>query len=224
MNQAMKYLDILQEREPQLFKQPLQKSSLTDKDIEEIEQELGHTLPTSYKEFLKCYKMPREIMVHFSFCGDYAANFEDTFSREENGFVECRDEDLCVTQEIEWHNAFGDTGKEFIENLKEQDVELSEDFNALDLGLIYIAEFCGNFAFLDLVTGKIVYIYHEEIYELEIVYEVDTSSKEEIRDFLLDEEFCHDFYDFLRLVCAGDVFDDNTLTFKTEEELREEQG
>ena len=50
MTIAEEYLKKLQEREPQLFPEPLRKSALTDGDIIEIERALGRRLPEQYKE------------------------------------------------------------------------------------------------------------------------------------------------------------------------------
>lgn len=53
MMNAEEYLKKLQEREPQLFPEPLRKSTLTDKDLLEIEKALGYQLPEQYKEFCR---------------------------------------------------------------------------------------------------------------------------------------------------------------------------
>ena len=49
---AKKYLEILREREPQLWKEPLKESSFTEKDLSDIEKGIGYELPVPYREFL----------------------------------------------------------------------------------------------------------------------------------------------------------------------------
>lgn len=92
MTTAKKYLDILKEREPQLWKEPLKESGFTDRDLAEIEKVLGYSLPVPYREFLSSYKIPDDVTtVLVSFCGDsYACSWTETFSREENCYIPCR--------------------------------------------------------------------------------------------------------------------------------------
>jgi hypothetical protein len=48
MTTAKEYLDILREREPQLWKEPLKESGFTEKDLSDIEKGLGYKLPERY--------------------------------------------------------------------------------------------------------------------------------------------------------------------------------
>ena len=83
MTAAKKYLETLREREPQLWEEPLKESVLTESDLSEIEKGLGYKLPVPYCEFLLSYKMPGDITVLVSFCGDsFACSWSKTFSRE----------------------------------------------------------------------------------------------------------------------------------------------
>lgn len=84
MTKAEEYLTKLQEREPGLFPEPLQKSNLTDEDIQEIEKALGYGVPQQYKEFLQSFCLA-DMIVYIAFCGDkFACSFEETFSRAES--------------------------------------------------------------------------------------------------------------------------------------------
>lgn len=56
MTTAKKYLERLKEREPQIWKEPLEESALTEQDLSEIEKGLGYNLPVPYREFLKNLK------------------------------------------------------------------------------------------------------------------------------------------------------------------------
>lgn len=87
MTAAKKYLETLRKREPQLWEEPLKESVLTESDLSEIEKGLGYKLPALYREFLLSYKMPGDITVLVSFCGDsFACSWSKTFSREKNGY------------------------------------------------------------------------------------------------------------------------------------------
>ena len=55
MTTAKKYLEILREREPQLWKEPLKESGFTEKDLSDIEKGIGYELPVPYREFLLSY-------------------------------------------------------------------------------------------------------------------------------------------------------------------------
>ena len=45
MTAAKKYLEILRECEPQLWKEPLKESGFTEKDLPDIEKRIGYKLP-----------------------------------------------------------------------------------------------------------------------------------------------------------------------------------
>ena len=80
MTAAKKYLNILKEREPERWQGPLTESALTEQDLSEIEKGLGYTLPIPYRDFLLRYRIPEDLTVLVSFCGDSFANsWEDTF-------------------------------------------------------------------------------------------------------------------------------------------------
>ena len=108
MTTARKYLNILKEREPQRWKEPLTESALTEQDLSVIEEGLGYTLPVPYREFLLSYQMPEDLTVLV------------TFSREENDYVPLTEDEIGPTVEFEWHNIKGNTGQEFLENLKKE--------------------------------------------------------------------------------------------------------
>ena len=121
MTTAKKYLEILREREPQLWEEPLKESVLTESDLSEIEKGLGYKLPVPYREFLLSYKLPGDITVLVSFCGDsFACSWSKTFSREKKGYVPRPEFDIGPTVEFEWHNIQGNSGAEFLKNLQKE--------------------------------------------------------------------------------------------------------
>lgn len=211
---AVEYLDRLQQNYNDLFSKPLQKSIFTETDIKVIEKELGYELPNPYIDFLQSYRLPECVTVLASFCGDYASCYESE-----------QEDDLFVTLEMEWYTALGADVKEFLSSLQEEDMNLgATDDSFLDAGFLKIAKFKGYFVFLDLVTGKVVHIYHEAIYDMSIVDGVDVSNYKEVRDYLSNYTLCKDFYDFLRLVCTKDIYDEDCLKFKTIAEIEEEES
>jgi len=116
---------------------------------------------------------------------------------------------------MEWHTALGGDVKEFLSSVQEEDMNLGgTDDSFLDAGFLKIAEFEGYFVFLDLVTGKVVHIYHEAIYDMSIVDGVDVSNYKEVRDYLSNYILCKDFYD---------IYDEDCLKFKTIAEIEEEE-
>ena len=195
MSKATEYLDILQKKEPQMFQEPLQKSLFTEKEIEEMERKLKYSFPEPYKDFLMAYQMPEKCVVTVYFCDDISMLPDDG--------------DNFESMEVKWFNPAGNTVEEFMQNAAKEDDYISDDFSALDAGFLKIAEIEGYHVYLDLVTGKVVRIYHEELWEMTVVEGVDGSDKEEIRDYILDDEVCPDFYDFLRVVCTHEIYDDN---------------
>lgn len=211
--QAVVYLDRLQDNYKSLFYAPLRKSAFSETDIERIEQEWGYKLPKPYIDFLQCYRLPENLIVSASFCGDYAATYEPE-----------QEDDLFVTLKVEWHTALGGDVSYFLSSVQKEDLFLGDDSSFLDAGLLMIAEFEGYIVFLDLVSGEVVHIYHEEIYDMSLVYGVDVSDYEAVRDYLSCRVLCRDFYDFLRLVCTKEIYDENDLKFKTIAELEKEEA
>lgn len=222
MTTTKKYLNLLRECEPHLWKNPLEESTFTDQDLSVIEQGLGYCLPTPYREFLLSYKMPEDITVLVSFCGDSFANsWGQTFSREQNTYVSRPEFDIGPTVEFEWHNITGDSGKEFLENLiQQQGVQQDEWPCFLKAGFIQLGNVYGYLTFLDLVNGGIVTIHEEGVYDMLIDDGVNWESAEEIRKYMESRLYiCKDFGDFLRFVCTGDFLDEDEAKFPTEEEL-----
>ena len=144
MTTAKKYLEILREREPQLWKEPLKESGFTEKDLSDIEKGLGYKLPAPYREFLLSYKMPGDITVLVSFCGDsFACSWSKTFSREKNGYVPRPEFDIGPTVEFEWHNMQGNSGTEFLKNLQQEQKTQDDCPCFLEAGFIGLGKVYG---------------------------------------------------------------------------------
>ena len=225
MTAAKKYLDILMEREPQLWKEPLKESAFTEQDVMEIEKGLGYALPVPYREFLMSYKMPYSVIVLVSFCGDsFACSWSKTYSRECPGYVDRSEHDIGPTVEFEWNMIKGDTGVDFLETLKREQAAQEECPCFLEAGFIQLGKVYGYLTYLDLVTGGVVTIHEEGVYDMIIVGGVAWNSKEDVRRYMeLNELYiCKNFNDFLRFVCTGDFLDEDEARFPTKEELEEE--
>ena len=224
MTTAKKYLEILREREPQLWKEPLKESGFTEKDLSDIEKGLGYKLPVPYREFLLSYETPKDITVLVSFCGDsFACSWSETFSREKNGYIPRPEFDIGPTVEFEWHNIQGHSGAEFLKNLQQE--QKTQDYCPcfLEAGFIRIGNVYGYLVYLDLVSGGIVTIHEEGVYDM-MGAGVDWASKSEVRKYMETRELyiCKDFNDFLRFVCTGDFLDENEARFPTQEELEQD--
>lgn len=226
MTTAQKYLKILKDREPQLWKGPLEPSALTGQDLLDIEAGLGYTLPVPYREFLTSYKMPADpVTVLVSFCGDsYANSWDETFSREENRYVPLSDDDIGPTVGFEWYNISAESGKEFVEKLKDEQQTAEGCPCFLEAGFILLGNVWGYLTYLDLVNGGIVTIHEEGVYDMVIADGVDGASISEVRKYMGSRRLyiCKDFNDFLRFVCTGDFLDENEARFPTPEELEQD--
>lgn len=227
MTIAEEYLKKLQEREPQLFPEPLRKSALTDGDIIEIERALGHRLPEQYKEFLQSYQLPETMTVYISFCGDsYANSFSDTFSREKNEYVPVDwDNDLSTLVDMEWQNFNASNAAEWLKQL--EDVDLAVASACLEAGYIYLGMFYEEsyYVLYDLVKGEVVDIHHEAVYDLS--YELgdvwEGGMPETLREGMVTygHTLCKNFNDYLRLVCTGEHYDEDDMVFVKEEDLED---
>lgn len=225
MTVAKQYLDILKEREPQLWREPLENSSLTEQDLADIEAGLGYALPAPYRDFLQSCKIPGDLIVLVSFCGDsFACSWPKTYSREYSGYVDRPDQDIGPTVEFEWHMIQGNTGAEFLKTLKREQAAREECPCFLEAGFIRLGEVYGYWTYLDLVSGGIVTIHEEGVYDMMIVGGVTWNSREEVRRYMESNELyiCNNFYDFLRFVCTGDYLDEDEARFPTKEELEAE--
>ena len=225
MTTAEKYLNILKEREPQLWEGPLEKSAFTECDLSTIEKGLGYSLPLPYREFLQSYKMPEDVTVLVSFCGDsYAKSWDETYSREEHDYVPLSEDDIGPTVEFKWHNIRGNNGTEFLENLREeQGMHGMQDQSPcfLEAGFIELGNVYGYLTYLDLVNGGIVTIHEEGVYDMMLVDGVNWADRSEVREYMEVQRLyiCKNFNDFLRFVCTGDFLDENEAKFPTQEEL-----
>lgn len=222
---AKRYLEILKEREPQLWKEPLKESNFTEKDLSEIEKGLGYSLPLPYREFLLSCQMPDDMTVLVSFCGDsFACSWSETFSREKNCYVSRPEFDIGPTVELEWHNIQGNSGGEFLKNLRQEQKTQDGCPCFLEAGFIEVGNVYGYLVYLDLVSGGIVTIHEEGVYDMMIVDKVNPESKTEVRNYMETRMLyiCKDFYDFLRLVCTGDFLDEDEAKFPTQEELEQD--
>ncbi len=224
MPTAKQYLDTLRQREPQLWDGPPEPSPLGEKDLAEIERGLGYPLPEPYRDFLQSCKMPEDLTVLVSVCGDsFGCSWPRTYSRETGGYLPRPDEDIGPTVEFAWHNIAGNTGAEFLATLQREQKTEEECPCFLEAGFLLLGDLYGHLTYLDLVKGGIVTIHEEGVYDMMIVGGVHWDSRSEVRDYMEGNclYICNDFNDFLRFVCTGDFLDEDEARFPTPEELEE---
>ena len=223
MTPAKQYLDILREREPQLWQGPPEPSLLTEQDLSEIEEGLGYPLPAPYREFLLSGQMPDGVTtVLVSFCGDSFANsWEKTFSRELNGYIPRPDFDIGPTVQFEWENIRGSSGGDFLEKLRKRQRTEEGCPCFLEAGFLCLGNVWGYLTYLDLVNGGIVTIHEEGVYDMMLFDGVNWDSKSEVRKYMESQclYICRNFQDFLRFACTGDYLDEDEARFPTREEL-----
>lgn len=187
MTIAEEYLKKLQERQPQLFTEPLRKSTLSDGDMVEIEKTLGYALPKQYKEFLQSYQLSDMTVSLFEGAEFY----------------------------IEWHNISGADAAEWLGQLRESDVCVCDDDAFREAGYLYLGTVSdGHFVLYDLVEGTVGRIYHEEVYDMchECgIANFEGGMPEKLREYFEEyfDVFADDFYDFLAFVCLGDQYDED---------------
>lgn len=210
-----KYLETLKEREPGLFSGVDLKSTLTQTDLCEIEHTLGYILPNQYKEFLLNIQLPQIITVCISLCGE-SSSYWDTFSRKQNCYT-TRD-GLNVLVDLNWYGIGGTCASDWIDQIKKLSGEMSDWLNA---GYIQLADFHleDYFVFYDLTTGEVLKIHNEDMSENEEFLDAWTrhdSTAIRTAMNMFATGFCRDFNTFLRLVCLGEVYDEDKMTFVTE--------
>ncbi|MDE6220807.1 MAG: SMI1/KNR4 family protein [Lachnospiraceae bacterium] len=230
MTIAEEYLKKLQEREPQLFPEPLKKSTLADKDLLEIEKSLGHKLPEQYKEFLQSYQLP-DTTVYLSFLGDVFGDWDRTFSREKNDYVPVDlDNDVSTLMDMEWHNISAANATEWLKQFHENEFINGYDAALHEAGYIYLGAIDeGYYILYDLVQGDIFYLHHESVYDIGYEYGegiMDGGMPEKLREGVCQYGGCQiykDFNDFLRHICLGEHYDESDKVFVDEEDLENYQ-
>ena len=113
----------------------------------------------------------------------------------------------------------GHSGAEFLKNLQQE--QKTQDYCPcfLEAGFIRVGKVYGYLVYLDLVSGGIVTIHEEGVYDM-MGAGVKWNSKSEVRKYMETRELyiCKDFHDFLRFACTGDFFDEDEAKFPTKEE------
>lgn len=224
MTTAEQYLNILREHKPLRWSEPPEGAPLTGEDLAEIEKGLGYSLPEPYREFLQSCKMPADLTVLVSVCGDsFGCSWPLTYSRETGGYLPRPDIDIGPTVKFEWHNIAGNTGAEFLATLQREQKTEDQCPCFLEAGFLLLGNLYGYLTYLDLVKGGVVTIHEEGVYDMMIVGGVRWDSRSEVRDYMEGNclYICNDFFDFLRFVCTGDFLDEDEARFPSPEELEE---
>lgn len=146
-------------------------SPITEKDIKAIEKGLHYQLPKPYANFLRRWCLQEYLTIPVRFCGDYA-----------NCYEPAQEEDPFATVQMEWDTASRGSASGYLAHIRQTDMPLGETRDSfLDAGFLKVAKFEGYFVFLNLVTGEVVHIYHEEIYDMSVEYGVDVTNYHKVQ-------------------------------------------
>lgn len=212
MNVCEEYIEKLCEREPNLSMKSFPKSNLSQSDIQQIEATLGYSLPDQYKDFLVSRQAPNICKAYISLCGRSSV-FWDTFSREENSYIQRTGDDVLV--DLNWYGISGICASDWLEHLKEL---VGDMYIFVEAGYIWLGDFHKEdyFIFYDLTTGKVLKIHNGDIDENELFWDaLDKENPNAIR-FAMEKAasgFCPDFNTFLRLICTGELYDEDKMLF-----------
>lgn len=189
----------LAEQQPFDWPAQLEKSPVTDADIQSVETNWGYQFPEEFKEFLKSYILPDPTVVYGKFKGDWPGGGV-SYSHELGRYLVW--EELPENQEIDTLE-FTLSGLEGMADIREH--SLQENIERLSwtgtapLGYIFIGEFTDYLVFLECETGEIVYVDHD-FYTMSHQKEID--NLKEYKSTLFKN-----FYDLLKCLFLGAVCD-----------------
>lgn len=212
MDVCEEYLEKLCEHEPKLSMKSFPKSNLSRNDIRQIEATLGYLLPDQYRDFLIGRQIPNTCKIYITLCGR-SSQFWDTFSREENSYTQRTNDFVLV--DLNWYGIGGVCASDWLEHLKEL---VGDMYLWVDAGYIRLGDFHKEdyFIFYDLVTGKVLKIHNGDIDENELFGDALESENPNAIRFAMEKiasDFCPDFNTFLRLICAGELYDEDKMLF-----------
>lgn len=216
MTNAEEYLKKLQEREPQLFPEPLRKSTLTDKDLHEIKKALGYQLPDQYKEFLQSYYLPETMTVYPGFCGNNIGARFRTYKNATQEYVPEKGQ-LHMPVDVEWHNNGGTNAAQWLDSVKSD----MSDSALCEAGYINLGNLSEDYFLLyDLVDGEVLQVRYEEYYDMGYEYGNEVMMggfPEKLREGISGCScvLYKDFNDFLRHVCTGEYYYEEKMAFVT---------
>lgn len=177
----------------------LEKSPVTDADIQEVEHTWGIHFPEEFKEFLKSYILPDPTVVYGKFTGDWAGG-GITWSHELKRYLTW--EEIPEDQEVLLLKFVLD-GLEGMADLREH--SLRENMERLSwtgtalLGYLLLGEFTDHYLFLECETGAVVYVDHD-FYSMSHQKEIDN-----IREY--KSMLFENFHDLLQCLFLGAVYD-----------------
>ncbi len=207
MNLTEHYLDQLREREKL---PPFPPSLLKEDDMAVLEKKLGYPLPEQYREFLLTVRLP-DLKLRICLSGG-GLFFWQTLSPASGRYVDTEDGGPCLI-DLNWYGLAGLCGSDYMDCFRRRAGEMSSWLKA---GFLCTADFYMEdyFVFYDLVSGRVLYIHNEDINESSDVCAC-WNDPAGIRRFMENEAsvLCRDFHDFLRLVCTGETYDDETGAF-----------
>ena len=184
----------------------LEKSPVTDADIQAVEAAWGYRFPEEFREFLMSYILPSPTWVYGKFYGE---SFDDwpgggtTYSPELKRYLQWDeipdDQEICVLE-------FNLSGLEEMADIRghslQENIERLSWTGTAPSGYILLGEFTGNYVFLECETGRVVCVDHD-CYTMSHQPEV-----ENIREY--QSLLFKNFYDLLKCLFLGIVCDGAT--------------
>lgn len=157
---------MLAKQSPFKWPEQLEKSTVTDADIEAVEANWGYSFPKDFKEFLKSYILPDFTVIYGKFFSEYSDDWPGggtTYSHELGRYLLW--EEMPEDQEICEHRFILD-GLERMADTREhslqENIERLSWMKTAPQGYLYLGEFEDDYLmFLECETGAVVYIDHD---------------------------------------------------------------
>lgn len=143
----------------------LEKSYVTDADIQKVEADWGYSFPNDFKDFLKSYILPDPTVVYGKFLSEFIDHWPGggtTYSHELGRYLQWEEipeeQEFCILEfTLSGLGRIADTR----EHSLQENIERLSWTKTAPLGYIFIGDFTDNLVFLECKTGEIVYIDHD---------------------------------------------------------------
>ena len=197
---------VLAKERPFGWPDQLEKSPVTNADIQAVEAAWGYRFPEEFREFLMSYILPSPTWVYGRF---YGKSFDDwpgggaTYSPELKRYLQWDeipdDQEICMLE-------FNLSGLEEMADVRkhslQENIERLSWTGTAPFGYILLGEFTDYYLFLECETGRVVYIDHDN-YTMTHQSEVENIKEYQ---FLLFKNF----RDLLKCLFLGAVCDGAT--------------
>ena len=192
---------MLAKQKPFDWPNQLEKSLVTDADIQTVETKWGYSFPNDFKDFLKSYILPDQTVVYGKFFSEHVDDWPGggmTYSRELGRYLQWEeipeDQEICVLEFIlSGLGRIADTSKHSLQ----ENIERLSWTKTAPQGYIFIGDFIDNLIFLECETGEIVYVDHD-FYSM--THQTEIENIKEYKELLFKS-----FSDLLKCLFLGTV-------------------